>query len=383
MSSGTGDAATLPDPKVFISYRREDTSAHAGRLYDSMAAEFGDSNVFMDVDLAPGIDFVDRITDLVSACHVLIVVMGPHWATVTDDDGSVRISDPEDFVRLEVQIALRRADVTVIPVLVANAKMPDPDELPTDVRPLTRRNALELSDGRWRFDIDRLMSRLAELLADTTTINETMTLRAEQPAGPEVEETMVVDERLVRAPSPARVITEGVLVAAVIGVIAGGIANALPSNLSDLDQVLKRVGIWTPVAIGIAIWLIIRFGHRDIVRDLLLATLVGAAAAALSGVISFYPADQKPSDIAVTVPSYAVIGVAFGGLMGALWVPRRVGVGMATGIVAGLIVGLVVPTGKGFPVLWVTVRAIAIVGVTLIGLLVADRRQTTIPAAHG
>ena len=231
MSSGTGDAATLPDPKVFISYRREDTSAHAGRLYDSMAAEFGDSNVFMDVDLAPGIDFVDRITDLVSACHVLIVVMGPHWATVTDDDGSVRISDPEDFVRLEVQIALRRADVTVIPVLVANAKMPDPDDLPTDVRPLTRRNALELSDGRWRFDIDRLMSRLAELLADTTTINETMTLRAEQPAGPEVEETMVVDERLVRAPSPARVITEGVLVAAVIGVIAGGIANALPSNL--------------------------------------------------------------------------------------------------------------------------------------------------------
>ena len=251
------------------------------------------------------------------------------------------------------------------------------------MRPLTRRNALELSDGRWRFDIDRLMSRLAELLADTTTINETMTLRAEQPAGPEVEETMVVDERLVRAPSPARVITEGVLVAAVIGVIAGGIANALPSNLSDLDQVLKRVGIWTPVAIGIAIWLIIRFGHREIVRDLLLATLVGAAAAALSGVISFYPTDQKPSDLAVTVPSYAVIGVAFGGLMGALWVPRRVGVGMATGIVAGLIVGLVVPTGKGLPVLWVTVRAVAIVAVTLIGLLVADRRQTTIPAARG
>ena len=236
----------------------------------------------------------------------------------------------------------------MIPVLVADAKMPDPDDLPTDVRPLTRRNALELSDGRWRFDIDRLMSRLAELLADTTTINETMTLRAEQPAAPRRSRTRWSSmRRLVRPPSPARVIIEGILVAAVIGVIAGGIANALPSNLSDFDQVLKRVGIWTPVAIGIAIWLIIRFGHREIVRDLLLATLVGAAAAALSGVISFYPADQKPSDIAVTVPSYAVIGFAFGGLMGALWVPRRVGVGMATGIVAGLIVGLGRPHRTG------------------------------------
>ena len=69
--------ASVAEPKIFISYRREDTSAHAGRLYDSMAAEFGDGNVFMDVDLAPGIDFVERITDVVAACHVLIVVMGP------------------------------------------------------------------------------------------------------------------------------------------------------------------------------------------------------------------------------------------------------------------------------------------------------------------
>ena len=154
--AGSRSRSELPEPKVFISYRRQETSAYAGRLYDSMAAAFGDANVFMDVDLAPGIDFVDRITNAVSACHVLIVVMGPRWATVTDEDGGVRIADAEDFVRLEVGTALRRSDVTVIPVLVSGARMPDGDDLPSDLRPLTRRNALELSDGRWRDDVRRL-----------------------------------------------------------------------------------------------------------------------------------------------------------------------------------------------------------------------------------
>ena len=104
MTPDTASTSSLPEPKVFISYRREETSAYAGRLYDSMAAEFGDANVFMDVDLAPGIDFVERITDAVSACHVLIVVMGPRWATLTDEDGAVRIAlachlpAPESFV---------------------------------------------------------------------------------------------------------------------------------------------------------------------------------------------------------------------------------------------------------------------------------------------
>ena len=100
---------------------------------------------------------------MVAACHVLIVVMGPHWATVKDEDGRARLADPEDFVRLEVESALRRPEVTPIPVLVAGAKMPDRDELPQEIRAITRRNALELSDLRWRQDVGRLISTLDEL----------------------------------------------------------------------------------------------------------------------------------------------------------------------------------------------------------------------------
>jgi hypothetical protein len=151
-------------PTLFISYRREETAGHAGRVYDAVAGRFGDRNVFMDVNLAPGIDFVEQIANAVGACDVLLVVMGPRWATTPDDERRSRLEDPNDFVRLEVETALRRPDVSVIPLLVAGAHMPDPDELPESVRALSRRNALELSDLRWRYDIGRLVSTLEELL---------------------------------------------------------------------------------------------------------------------------------------------------------------------------------------------------------------------------
>jgi len=160
-------------PKVFISYRREETAGHAGRLYDAIGARFGERNVFMDVDLAPGIDFVEQITEAVGACDALLVVMGPTWATTLDDRGHARLADPNDFVRLELETALRRPDVRVIPLLVAGARMPDPDDLPESVRTLARRNALGLSDLRWRDDVRRLVSTLEELREGPRGLAET------------------------------------------------------------------------------------------------------------------------------------------------------------------------------------------------------------------
>jgi hypothetical protein len=160
-------------PKIFISYRREETAGHAGRLYDAIGARFGERNVFMDVDLAPGIDFVEQITEAVGACDALLVVIGPTWATTLDDRGHARLADPNDFVRLELETALRRPDVRVIPLLVAGARMPDPDDLPESVRTLARRNALALSDLRWRDDIRRLVSTLDALRDGQRDLAET------------------------------------------------------------------------------------------------------------------------------------------------------------------------------------------------------------------
>ncbi len=171
MSAGPADPGTTPVQRVFISYRRQDSAAYAGRIYDAMVARFGEHNVFMDLDLAPGVDFVEQITEAVSACQVLIEVIGPSWATVKDDEGTTRIADPEDFVRLELGIALKRPEVTVIPVLVSGAQMPDRRDLPAELGAIARRNALELSDRRWQYDVGQLISTLEELLAGTTAVD--------------------------------------------------------------------------------------------------------------------------------------------------------------------------------------------------------------------
>ena len=72
-------------PKVFISYRRQESSGHAGRLYDRLSGAFGGEEVFMDLALEPGSDFADRIHEAVGSCSALIAVIGPEWATITDD----------------------------------------------------------------------------------------------------------------------------------------------------------------------------------------------------------------------------------------------------------------------------------------------------------
>lgn len=145
---------------IFISYRRDDAPAYAGRLYDQLAERFGDENVFMDVDtIEPGADFVARIEDAVGSAAALLVVVGRGWVDAKDDDGRRRLDDPEDFVRLEVASALQR-DVRVIPVLVGGAAMPESDQLPAALAGLARRNALVLSDLDWRAGMTRLLAVL-------------------------------------------------------------------------------------------------------------------------------------------------------------------------------------------------------------------------------
>jgi hypothetical protein len=66
--------------QIFISYRRDDTSAWAGRLYDRLINRFGSNMIFMDVDnLAPGVDFVEVLKKSVSSCDMLIALIGRHW----------------------------------------------------------------------------------------------------------------------------------------------------------------------------------------------------------------------------------------------------------------------------------------------------------------
>jgi formylglycine-generating enzyme required for sulfatase activity len=148
---------------IFISYRRDDSSGHAGRLFDRLSAHFGVEQVFMDIDqIEPGEDFVQVIESAVGSCEVLIALIGRNWLTSRDESGR-RLDNPNDFVRLEIAAALVRG-IPVIPVLVQGARMPRPQDLPEDLLPLSRRHALELSDLRWKHDADQLTGALEKIL---------------------------------------------------------------------------------------------------------------------------------------------------------------------------------------------------------------------------
>jgi hypothetical protein len=151
---------------VFINYRREDSAGHAGRLYDALSRHFP-GRLFMDIDtLAPGVDFVEAIEQAVGSCEVLIVVIGRDWLSVKDKAGRRRLDDPGDFVRLEVESALARK-IRVIPVLVQDTPMPGVEDLPPSLASLARRNAIELSDARWAYDVDRLVRTIREILKES------------------------------------------------------------------------------------------------------------------------------------------------------------------------------------------------------------------------
>ena len=146
--------------QIFISYRRDDSAGHAGRLYDRLSGHFGLDKVFMDVDtISPGRDFVDAVQEAVGACDGLVAVIGREWLRASDAGGARRLDDPGDLVRLEIATALERG-IRVVPVLVQGAQMAGGADLPEGLKELARRNAQEVSDSRFHSDVQRLIEAL-------------------------------------------------------------------------------------------------------------------------------------------------------------------------------------------------------------------------------
>jgi hypothetical protein len=154
---------------IFISYRRDDSSAFAGRLYDRLVERYGMDQVFMDVDnIPPGVDFAEAIAQAVGTCDVLLAVIGQHWLTVTGQDGRRRLDNPRDMVRLEVEAALTR-DVPVIPVLVGGAAMPPEQELPEGLGALALRNGLNIRHETFGADLQRLAAAIDRIEGAATS----------------------------------------------------------------------------------------------------------------------------------------------------------------------------------------------------------------------
>ena len=149
--------------RIFISYRRADSEGYVGRIYDYLVQHFDKQDIFMDVDnILPGEDFVQVIENAVSGCDAVIVVIGPQWLQIADESGQRRLDQWNDFVRLEIVTALKENKL-VIPVLIQQATMPRPDQLPEDLVTLTRRNAIVITHQSFSHDAGKLVKAVQSL----------------------------------------------------------------------------------------------------------------------------------------------------------------------------------------------------------------------------
>jgi hypothetical protein len=144
---------------IFISYRREDTSGYARALFGPLDGRYR-GKVFMDVaHLDLSVDFTNTIEKALDSCKFFIALIGPGWLTARSANGELRLHEPNDFVRKEIKAALDLG-IPVIPLLVGGAKMPDPGQLPEDIRALARFQARSLSDQDWDYNIGVLIAHI-------------------------------------------------------------------------------------------------------------------------------------------------------------------------------------------------------------------------------
>jgi hypothetical protein len=229
---------------IFISYRRDDSAGYAGRLYDRLVGYFGAERVFMDVEgIEPGLDFVEAIERAVGSCRVLIAVIGDEWTTATDASGRRRLDDPNDFIRLETGSALQRG-IRVVPVLVGDAVMPLAADLPEMLKPLTRRQAIEINHKQWEASTGELIRTLEGILKPPAAD------AASQMSPSTSQISARVDPMLMDTPGNAkstqgnfrRWVWPGVFAAAMVTVVGLWIGQGIPVSDSESDKQSKGDG---------------------------------------------------------------------------------------------------------------------------------------------
>ena len=145
---------------IFLSYRRMDALVEARALYERLRAEFGHEAVFIDLEgVDYGVDFEDVLQEQLKHCQVLLALIGKDWAGEKPRTSQRRIDDENDFVRIEIRVALSR-EILVIPLLINGAEMPHLTELPDDLKSLSRRQGLPFDFGRFDADVGRLVAAL-------------------------------------------------------------------------------------------------------------------------------------------------------------------------------------------------------------------------------
>jgi TIR domain len=305
---------------VFLSYRREDSKAYAGRIFDRLNQSFGAENVFMDISrIGAGSDFVEAIRMAVGRSDALIAVIGRHWADITDEKGRRRLDDSADFVRLEVATALARG-TRVVPVLVDDVRMPSADALPDDLKRLARIQAIELSDERWAFDMDQLVDVLRGSPSESfVTIPRDQIWR-----GPEPRSFLKVAWMVFTWSAVLTTVLFGAVMTIVLSV---GVDQSADKVFADVAPWAVLFGLRMGLVFGViggSLWqgrkIIVNFGRRDefiTSVNVAMSELAFSPAQGSADVLSFRASSSVRRVIAG--PISVILGTGIATIVGPAW----------------------------------------------------------------
>ena len=155
-------------PRIFISYRRDDTGSIVDALDHELVVTFGHNHVYRDIrSVQPGVDWHLAIERIVTSSDILLAVLGSNWVGRDLHSERRRIDRRDDTVRMEVAAALS-ARVVVLPLRVNGAAVPSARELPLEVAKLSRLNAVQLRADHWRQDIVNIANHIRQSARSTS-----------------------------------------------------------------------------------------------------------------------------------------------------------------------------------------------------------------------
>lgn len=159
---------------VFVSYRRSDAPAAAGRIAHDLEEHFGRQRVFLDIqDIAPSRAWEQSIHGALSSAHACVIVIGRNWLAADPHGGMPRLFRDDDVVRSEIR-GMLEARKAVFPVLVEGATLPDESELPADLRPLVRFQATTIDNAGWESTMRRLIQELEQVIREAESTTDPM-----------------------------------------------------------------------------------------------------------------------------------------------------------------------------------------------------------------
>jgi len=152
---------------IFISYRRLDSATFSQWLATQLDAAYGENTTFIDTQNIRTADaWAEQIESRLNAALVLILVVGKNWLSISDEYGRRRLDLPDDWVRREIETALRTGK-KIVPLLIEGAALPAREALPPSLSPLLDIQARAVDMDAIQRGISSLVKEIGALLGKT------------------------------------------------------------------------------------------------------------------------------------------------------------------------------------------------------------------------